>query len=192
MHARAQAILDFWFGPATSLDYGKPREEWFEKDPEFDGAIRHHFKADYEAAVAGDYDSWQDTPAECLALVILLDQFSRNMFRDDPRAFAMDSKALDVARHAVAAGFDRQVGETGRTFFYLPFEHSEDMSCQERSLELFRALPDWEQPGSPFQYAQRHWDIIRRFGRFPHRNRTLGRDSTPAEAEFLTLPDSGF
>jgi len=192
VNSRAQAILDFWFGPPTSPDYGKPREAWFEKDPEFDEAIRHHFLADYEAAAAGECDRWQDTPAECLALVILLDQFPRNMFRDDPRAFATDGKALDVARHAVAAGFDRQVGETGRTFFYLPFEHSEDMSCQDRSLELFRAQPDWDQPGSPFQYAQRHWEIIRRFGRFPHRNRILGRASTPPEVEFLTLPDSGF
>ena len=101
-----------------------------------------------------------------------------------------DAKALDCARHAVAAGFDRKVGDTGRTFFYLPFEHAEDMASQDRALELFNALAGWEAPGSPYQYARRHWDIIRRFGRFPHRNKVLGRVSTPAEAAFLTLPDS--
>ena len=192
MNLCAQAILDFWFGPATSPDYGKPREEWFEKDPDFDAAVRHHFESDYEKARDGAYDAWQETPAECLALVILLDQFPRNMFREDARAYATDAKALDCARHALAAGFDRMVGDTGRTFFYLPFEHAEDMASQDRALELFHALPGWEAPGSPYQYARRHWDIIRRFGRFPHRNKVLGRVSTPAEAVFLTLPDSGF
>ena len=183
-------MLDFWFGPPSSPDYGLPRQEWFEKDPGFDGAIRAHFMADYQKARDGAYDDWQKSPAECLALVILLDQFPRNMFRDQPLAYATD--ALDCARHAVAAGFDRHVGDTGATFFYLPFEHAEDMASQERALELFRALPGWESPGSPYHYARRHWDIIRRFGRFPHRNKALGRASTPAEAEFLALPDSGF
>ena len=192
MDPRAQAILDFWFGPPSSPYYGKAREEWFKKDPDFDAAIRHNFMGDYEQARDGAFDRWQDSPPLCLALVILLDQFPRNMFRDDPRAFATDPKALECARHAVAAGFDRMVGETGRVFFYLPFEHSEDITCQERSVELTRALPDWDQPGSPFQYASRHYEIIRRFGRFPHRNQVLGRTDTPAEAEFLTLPDSGF
>ena len=124
--------------------------------------------------------------------MILLDQFPRNLFRDDARAFATDAKALDCARHAVAAGFDRQAGDIHATFFYLPFEHAEDMASQERALTLFHALPGWESPGSPYQYARRHWDIIRRFGRFPHRNTALGRTSTAAELEFLALPDSGF
>ena len=189
---RAQAVLDFWFGPPSSPYYGKPREAWFKKDPGFDAAILHNFLDDYEKARDGAYDSWQDSAPQCLALVILLDQFPRNMFRDDARAFATDAKALECARHAIAAGFDRKVGETGRMFFYLPLDHSEDLTCQERSMDLTRALPDWDQPGSPFQYASRHFEIIRRFGRFPHRNQILGRANTPAETEFLTLPDSGF
>ena len=177
-------VLAFWreAGP----------DRWYTCDTDFDANIRERFLDLWHDAVAGRLSSWEDSDDGALALVIVLDQFPRNMFRDDARAFATDAKALEVARHAVAAGFDQKVGETGRTFFYLPFEHSEDMSCQDRSVELFRALPGWDQPGSPFQYAQRHWDIIRRFGRFPHRNRTLGRENTPTEAEFLTLPDSGF
>ena len=185
-------MLDFWFEPPESPDYGKRREAWFKKDPAFDAAVTQAFKRDYELAATGVYDAWQDEAASALALVILLDQFPRNMFRDSPQAFAAGAKALDCARGALAKGFDKIVGETGRMFFYLPFEHSENKTDQTRSVELTRALPGWDQPGSPYQYALRHAEIIRRFGRFPHRNAILGRESTPAEADFLTLPDSGF
>jgi uncharacterized protein (DUF924 family) len=184
---RRAAILEFWFAGKDT-----PRDAWFEKDPAFDAEITARFMEDYERARAGDYDSWQDNPKDCLALVLLLDQFPRNMFRDDPRAFATDAKALNVAQHAIAQGFDRAVSPVARLFFYLPFQHSEDKLMQDRSLELHRALPDWDQPGSPFAFAQRHWEIIRRFGRFPHRNAVLGRESTVAESEFLKQPNAGF
>lgn len=185
----AEAVLKFWFG---SVNGTAKREAWFKKDPAFDAEIAKNFGKDYERARDGAYDSWQKLPQGALALVILLDQFPRNMFRDDPRAFATDKKALDVAQHAIAQRFDQEVPPTQRTFFYLPYEHSEDLMLQERAKELNRALPDWEQPGSSYSYAVQHWDIIRRFGRFPHRNAVLGRASTSSEEEFLKTPGSGF
>jgi uncharacterized protein (DUF924 family) len=184
--------LNFWFGAPGSSDFGAKREAWFKKNPAFDAAITAKFGADYQRARAGAYDHWQKTAHGALALLLLLDQFPRNMFRDDPRSFDTDRKALDVALHAVAQGLDKEVTPTERMFFYLPFEHSEDLAMQERSKELTRALPDWEQPGSPYAYAVQHWDIIRRFGRFPHRNAILLRVTSPAEQEFLKAPGSGF
>ncbi len=186
---RAEAILTFWFG---SPNGNTKRDAWFKKDPAFDATIEKKFSEDYVRAHFGAYDAWQKLPLGSLALVLLLDQFPRNMFRDDPRAFATDRKALDVAQHAVAQRFDQEVTPVQRTFFYLPFEHSEDLMLQERAKELNRALPDWEQPGSSYSYAVQHWDIIRRFGRFPHRNAALGRPSTASEEEFLKHPGSGF
>jgi uncharacterized protein (DUF924 family) len=176
---RARAILDFWFhGDAE-------RKEWFRKDEAFDKEIRANFLGLYEEAERGGLASWLESPADCLALVILLDQFPRNMFRGSARAFATDPRALAAARHAVDAGYDKRVGEVARTFFYLPFEHSESLADQERALQLFDGQPN-------FEWARKHWEIVRRFGRFPHRNAVLGRQSTPAEIEFLKEPGSSF
>jgi uncharacterized protein (DUF924 family) len=176
---RAQAVLEFWFrGDAE-------REEWFRKDPSFDDEIRARFLSLYEEAARGALAAWRASPRACLALIVVLDQFPRNMFRDTARAFATDALALDAARHAVACGHDRALRGVERTFVYLPFEHSENLADQERALELFEGNPN-------FEWARRHWEIIRRFGRFPHRNAVLGRQSTPAEIEFLKLPGSSF
>ena len=175
----ARAILEFWFRGDTE------RKEWFRKDPSFDEDIRSRFRSLYEEAASGALPSWLDSPRDCLALIVLLDQFPRNMFRDSARAFATDARALDAARHAVASGYDRALSDIERTFIYLPFEHSENLADQERALELFAGHSNRE-------WARRHWEIVKRFGRFPHRNAVLGRQSTPAEIEFLKQPRSSF
>jgi uncharacterized protein (DUF924 family) len=137
--------------------------------------------------VRGELDRWKATPLASLALVIVLDQFSRNMFRETPRAFSADSPALAVAASVIERGFDRLLSPVERTFMYLPFEHAEDLAAQRRSLALFEALdPD------DMQYVKRHYEIIARFGRFPHRNAILGRESTAEEIEFLKQPGSSF
>ena len=176
---RAQEVLDFWFrGDA-------PRKEWFQKDAAFDAEIVRQFSVLHALAAAGGLKHWRESPRDCLALIILLDQFPRNMFRGTAGAFATDAMALDAAKHAVDAGFDRGMSEVERTFVYLPFEHSENLADQEKALELFAENPN-------FEWARKHWEIIRRFGRFPHRNAVLGRPSTPAEIEFLKEPGSSF
>lgn len=189
---RPEEILDFWFGTPGSEGYGQPRAYWFKKDPAFDAALRVRFGAVHAAAAAGRLESWAPHPEGCLALVIVLDQFSRNLFRDTPQAFAHDAQALALAQRAVDAGFDRTMLPVQRMFFYLPFEHSEDLAQQHRSLDLFKGLAAYPDMGSVIEYAQRHYDIIARFGRFPHRNRILGRESTSEEREFLSQPGSGF
>lgn len=176
---RAQAVLDFWFRGE------EPRKEWFQKDPAFDAEIARRFLALHEVAAAGGLADWRRSPGDCLALIILLDQFPRNMFRGTAKAFATDAMALDAAKHAVDTGLDRSMSEVERTFAYLPFEHSENLADQERALELFAGNPN-------FEWARKHWEIVRRFGRFPHRNAILGRESTAAEIEFLKQPGSGF
>ncbi|HEY2227906.1 MAG TPA: DUF924 family protein [Xanthobacteraceae bacterium] len=155
--------------------------KWFSKDADFDREIAARFQATHEAAAAGHLSDWEATPDGALALLILLDQFPRNMFRCSARAFATDPLARAVADRAIARGFDARVAAAERVFFYLPFEHSENLADQERSLAL------WRQSGSGEidKYAQIHADIIRRFGRFPHRNAVLGRATTPEERAFL-------
>jgi uncharacterized protein (DUF924 family) len=172
-------VLKFWFD--------RDRKAWFEKNPVFDAEIRQRFLPLYELGAAGKLAAWKQTPTGCLALVVLLDQFPRNMFRDSPRAFAADALALDAARHAVAMGYDAGMSEDERSFTYLPFEHSESLADQERCCELMKPLG-----GEPYRYALRHKEIIERFGRFPHRNAILGRTSTAGEIEFLKTPGSGF
>ena len=180
---RAQEVLDFWFRGAEA------REAWFQKDPAFDAEIRARFLGLYERAAAGALTHWQELAPDCLALIVLLDQFPRNLFRtpgpEAARAFATDTLALAAARRAIEAGYDRELPEVARTFLYLPFEHSESLADQARSLQLFAGHPNeiW---------ALRHWEIVKRFGRFPHRNAALGRESTPAEIEFLQQPGSSF
>jgi uncharacterized protein (DUF924 family) len=192
MH-RSKTILNFWFGDPAQSAYGQWRSIWFRKDPDFDAEIRQRFWVDYEQAVAGQLSDWREQPGTCLALVIVLDQFSRNLFRGSPRSFAADSQALAVAQQALDRGYEAALVPVERFFLYLPFEHSEDLADQDRCVALFEALvaaaPELE---SGLDYAHRHRRVIQRFGRFPHRNEILGRASTPAELEFLQQPGSRF
>lgn len=173
MIASPQAVLAFWREAGS--------KKWFEKDLAFDDAIRARFLETYEAAAAGKLGDWEQTPEGVLALIVVLDQFPRNMFRGDARTYAADPLALAVAERALIRGFDRNMALDDQQFFYLPFEHSEHLPDQERCCALFRATGDAEL----LKWAELHADIIRRFGRFPHRNAMLGRDTTPEEQAFL-------
>ena len=185
-------ILDFWFGREDEEGYGEFREAWFTKDPAFDREVRDRFEEAYEEAAAGRLDQWKDEARSCLALIILLDQFPRNMFRGDPKTYETDDKALEAARHAVEHAYDRELPPYARLFLYLPFEHSEDLEDQRFSVELFRGLSAEMGSEDLLGYAVRHLEIIERFGRFPHRNDILGRATTREETEFLRGPDSFF
>lgn len=192
--ARTCAVLDFWFLPPGDPGHGRYRPEWFRKDDAFDDAIRQRFSTDVEAALTAD-DQPGKTDMDLLAGIVLLDQFTRNMFRGTPRAFAGDPSALRLATALVASGRDKNLDPWQRWFAYLPFEHSESLIEQERSVALFAALAR-EQQSDTFEnaldYAERHRDVIARFGRFPHRNASLGRASTAEEIEFLKQPGSSF
>ena len=174
--ARAADVVAFWreAGPKA----------WFKKNEVFDADIRRRFLATHEAAAAGQLTEWEHNAEGALALLILLDQFPRNMFRGLPRMFATDPMARAIAAGAILRGFDAQIDKMLRNFFYLPFEHSEDLRDQERSIALCKAAGD----ADSLKWAEIHADIIRRFGRFPHRNAVLGRATTPEEQKFL---DSG-
>ncbi|MBK8738180.1 MAG: DUF924 domain-containing protein [Betaproteobacteria bacterium] len=187
-----QPILDFWYLPPGDPRHHKSRPEWFRKDAAFDLLIRQRFGAQIEQALVGGFLVWDSEPRGALARIILLDQFTRNAFRDTPRAFAGDPLALAAALALVGTGSDRRLTPVERWFVYLPLEHAEDMAMQERSVALFLALAAEPEMEGIVEYAVRHRDIIARFGRFPHRNRILGRASTPEEEEFLKLPGSGF
>jgi uncharacterized protein (DUF924 family) len=171
---------------------------WFRRDPAFDQEIRTRFASVREAAVAGELDAWSATSRGRLALIVLVDQFSRNLNRGDAGAFRHDALALAWARAALAAGDGDTLRPVERVFAYLPFEHSEVLADQDRSVALFTALRDGVsaelRPSFDgfLDYARRHRDIIVRFGRFPHRNAALGRASTPQESAFLALPGSSF
>lgn len=160
-------------------------ERWFAKDDGFDAACRARFLGVWERAVRGELDDWNATAEGALGLVILLDQMPRNMFRNDPRAWSSDAQARAAAEAALAKGFDREVEPEIRAFFYLPFEHAEDRAAQARSVALFEALGNPEN----LKWARHHRDIVARFGRFPHRNAVLGRESTPEELAFLEVDD---
>ncbi len=185
-------VLDFWFGPSQSPQRGRNRREWFRKDDSFDAEIRSRFIDTFGAAVRGDLAGWSATPHASLALVVVLDQFPRNMFRGDARAFSADAVALSIARGTVERGFDRLLLPVERSFVYLPFEHAEDLAAQRRSLALFDSLAGFPECAGSIDYARRHYEIVARFGRFPHRNAVLGRASTAEETEFLKQPGSGF
>lgn len=189
---QAKRILDFWFGSPEQMSYGKPRQIWFIKKNEFDREVQLRFFNDYEQAAAGELDSWKSTPLSCLALILLLDQFPRNMFRGTDRAFATDWQALSAAQYAIAQGYDRELLPVQRWFVYCPFEHSENLEDQNRSVALFQQLSDDPDSADAINYAIRHREIIIRFGRFPHRNEILERASTPEELEFLQQPGSSF
>ena len=190
--AGPEEVLAFWFGREGEEDYGVFREAWFTKDPNFDREIRDRFEDVYEDAVSGELEVWKEEARSCLALIIVLDQFPRNMFRGEARMYVADGLALAAARYAVEHAYDRELPPFQRMFVYLPFEHSENLEDQRFSLELFRRLA--EQTGSEdlIIYAMRHLRVIERFGRFPHRNEILGRLTTPEEAEFLKEPGSSF
>ncbi len=189
---RARAVLDFWFGTPDSPDYGTSRDEWFNKDEAFDSLIRNQFLMDYERAATGDFDDWAETCDGALALIILLDQFPRNLFRGDAQSFATDGKALSIAQKMIARGDDKAVNKEQQFFVYLPFEHSEDIAMQDKCLELTATMPQGKADNGPYYWAKKHRDVIVKFGRFPHRNGILGRKNTPEEEDYLAQPDAGF
>jgi uncharacterized protein (DUF924 family) len=197
----AREILDFWFVPApgerTRDDDAKVegvvvRDVWFRKDDAFDAAIRERFAVPLAAGLAGAYGEWCVEPRGSRARVVVRDQFTRNAFRDTPQAFAGDARALATAQDALDHGFDRELLPQERWFLYMPFEHSEALPDQDRAVALFEALASETGLDEPLPWAIRHRDVIRRFGRFPHRNAILGRASTPEELAFLQQPGSGF
>lgn len=174
-------VLTFWFQESGP-------EQWFAKDDMFDKKISNKFLAVYEALVAGAYEDWRLSSQGCLAEIIVLDQLSRNMFRGDPKAFAADSQALECANYAISMAYDRDFSQTERNFLYLPFEHSENMVDQEKSIHYFTENGD----ENTLDYAIKHKKVIDRFGRYPHRNDVLGRASTDEELAFLKEPGSTF
>jgi uncharacterized protein (DUF924 family) len=176
-----EEVIGYWCEVLTVKD-------WFQSTPEIDAYIRTEFGATHLALSRSVPDAWRATPDAWLAALIVLDQFPRNMYRGSPLAFATDWIALREARLAVDAGADRAVDAGRRNFFYLPFEHSEALADQHRSVELFDALGD----DMYRDYAVRHRDVIIEYGRFPHRNPILGRVSTPAEEAYLAKPGAGF
>lgn len=185
------SIIEFWFSRHA-------RELWFAKDASFDEEIRIRFGAAIHAAQLGEFEGWRETEGGALALLILLDQMSRNIYRGQAKAFLGDARALRIAEEALRRGYDKALGVVQQRFFYLPFEHAEDMANQDRAIQLFTQARD-EASGQDramaeeqLDYAHRHRDIIKRFGRYPHRNAALGRPSTEAETEFLKGPDSSF
>lgn len=177
MTATPMDVIGFWQAAGP--------EKWFRKDPRFDEAIRLKFEPVHFRAARGEYDAWMGTAEGCLALLILLDQFPRNLFRGSPHAFATDPMARRIARIAVQADFDQQVDAVLRPFFYLPFEHSEDPDDQALAVTLSEAHRDATGDEDTLKWAVVHRDIIARFGRFPHRNAALGRETTPEEQAFL-------
>jgi uncharacterized protein (DUF924 family)/acyl-CoA thioesterase FadM len=189
-------VLDFWFLPPGAPERGQRREIWFAKQKdggsEFDAQIREHFEATYTAAAAGELDHWMASREGCLALCLLLDQFPRNMYRGSARAYETDAKARALARHVLDKGFDTDLDYIPGVFFYLPFEHSEDLADQNRCLELISRFDPEAEGKNIVKYARAHKDLIERFGRFPHRNAALGRESTAGELEYLQDPEAGF
>ena len=181
-------MLAFWFGPVP----GPSRAQWFRKDAAFDEEVRERFGALHAAASRREREAWRASAESNLALVVVLDQFSRNLYRDDARAFAQDEHARECALEALTRGDDLALLPVQRQFLYLPFEHSEDRRDQARSLELFESLEAFPETKGLGEWARRHHDVVARFGRFPHRNAALRRASTPEEIAFLQQPGSGF
>ena len=189
----ARAVLDCWFGAPNTPTFGQARKLWFSRDQAFDAMLLERFGTLIDAAREGSLDSWTDTPLSALALVIVLDQFSRNCYRGTPRAFAADHQALRIAQQMIASGADLLLPTAHhRAFAYLPFEHDETLASQHESLRLFKQLKAEPEGASYYASAVRHARIIERFGRFPHRNVLLGRQSTAEETAFLTKPGSSF
>lgn len=173
MQPDAFELLDFWW----SAGPGK----WFRRDDDFDRDCRERFAELAESAARGELEAWKATPHGCLALILLLDQIPRNVHRESARAFATDGEALATAEHAIAQRFPSAYPPGARIFFYMPFMHAEDLDTQRRGVDLFRILGEHDS----FHYALIHLDVISRFGRFPHRNAVLGRETTPEERAYL-------
>ncbi|NPT43736.1 DUF924 family protein [Paraburkholderia sp. 1N] len=189
----AHAVLDCWFGAPDAPTFGRARKLWFSRDKAFDAMLLERFGTLIDTAREGSLDRWTDTPLSALALVIVLDQFSRNCYRGTPRAFAADHQALRIAQQMIASGADLLLPTAHhRAFAYLPFEHDETLASQHESLRLFKQLKAEPDGASYYGSAVRHARIIERFGRFPHRNALLGRQSTAEETAFLTKPRSSF
>jgi len=187
---RARALLDVWFGPPGDLRREERRAIWFKSTPAHDDMLRELFLADYERAAAGLLGEWEAGAESALALVLLLDQIPRNIFRPTPRCYATDALARAIADRAMARGFDMQVPPAWRMFLYMPLHHSENLADQQRATVLAASLPDRGDPerGENRRYGLPYVDVIARFGRFPHRNAILGRESTPEEIVFLAQP----
>lgn len=187
MAVTPEEVLKFWFEQ-------NGREQWFGKEPAFDEEIRRRFGETAHLARDGKLERWVEAPHSCLALLILIDQFSRNLYRESPLAWSADVHALAIARLALEKGFEASLSDVERAFLYLPFMHSEDLADQERCVALTApfAGSDDEFLEANYKSACKHRDIIARFGRFPHRNAVLGRTSTPEEVDFLKEPDSSF
>ena len=188
---RAGVLLDVWFGIPGDPLREHHRGIWFKSTREHDAMLRDLFLADYERAAAGELADWEETPEGALALVLLLDQIPRNIFRGDARTYATDAIARDIADRAMARGFDRELPHHWRKFFHMPLHHSENLADQLRAAELFATLPhdgvpeDRDRRGGLRRYGIPYPEVIARFGRFPHRNAILGRESTPEELAFL-------
>jgi len=197
MTAAAYELLEFWFGPPGTAALAESTK-WWKKDAAFDAEIKTRFGSAHELAAAGKLDAWKATPRGRLALVILLDQFSRSIHRNEPRAFAQDARARDLTLEALDSGEDRQLEPIERCFLYMPLMHSEDSDLQRKCIAAFAVLADKAPPdltkyvANNLDYAKKHAEIIERFGRFPHRNDVLGRDSTSEEIAFLKEPGSSF
>ena len=189
----AQAVLDFWFGVPSDAEFGKTRAAWFRKDRNFDAAISNRFRLLVEHALAGRLREWDARPGSALARIVVLDQFTRNIFRDTAHSFAGDGLAVEAAQAMLSRGCDATLLPVQRSFVYLPFEHAEDVALQDRSVALFSALAaQAPELHDMLAYAHKHRDVIRRFGRFPHRNACLRRRSTEQERDYLAQPGSGF
>lgn len=188
-HLDPAHVLRFWFGEGAQR--GSRQRRWFEKSAEFDSEVRSRFMPLYEQLAAAP-QAWLGGAGECLARIVVLDQFPRNMFRGTPRAFAADGLAREAARHALARSYDRAMQPVERMFCYLPLEHSEALEDQDLACALTEPLRSFAETSDAHEYALKHRDVIRRFGRFPHRNAILGRASTPEEIEFLKQPGSSF
>lgn len=182
----AEKVLRFWFADEPGSRESMFQSRWFFPTPEFDRLCTTRFLASYEDAAHGRLEDWKNGPRSCLALVLLLDQFPRNMFRDTARAFATDAKARELTRHAIASGFDRDLSPIMRMFLYLPLEHSENLNDQLESVQLTSELVSENRDYTEIlQQAEQHLEVFRRFGRFPGRNHALGRQSTQEEMNFL-------
>lgn len=199
MAIRSDDVLDFWFGdPAEATSTEAQTTRWFKRDDAFDALIRQRFGPAVHAARAGELDAWAHTPRGWLALLIVLDQFSRNIHRDSAQAFASDEQAQRLTLDGLMRGDARELRPIERVFCYMPLEHAENAAMQQRNVELFTALRDSVDIGQRerfagfVDFAQRHQAAIERFGRFPHRNRALGRVSTPDEETYLAQPGVGF
>lgn len=189
--SKVQKILQFWFGPPTSPDYGSFQPWWFQGSGEIDRQIAEQFSEDYEFAAAGYLEGWQGWPESCLALILLLDQIPRSLFRGQAKAFATDGLARSIAHQALVNQVDRELPlAVQRWFLYMPWQHSEVLADQERCLELFQNSPDHPAKPQALASAQLHHWLIQEFGRFPHRNALLDRPATPAELAYLQQPEA--